>query len=99
MWQVLNWVASLASLVCFILVVVKMFQKNQTTLGIVSLVLVLCCGIGGLIAFVYGWIKSGEWQIMPIMLVWTGAIIVGILAGIMDPTTTEMIQKQMQFGK
>ena len=74
----LGWVGVLAqvvALVCWILVVIKMFQNGNTVLGIISIVL---CGIGGLIAFIYGWMKSGEWQIQPIMLAWTAAIVVAI---------------------
>ena len=63
-------VLGLASFVCFILVVVKMFQNDQTGLGIVTLITSLC-GIGTLIAFIYGWIKSSEWNIKTLMLVWT----------------------------
>jgi hypothetical protein len=60
--QILCILAGLGSLVCFILVLVQMFQRGQTTLGIVCIVLVFC-GIGGLIAFIYGWMKHREWGI------------------------------------
>ena len=43
-------ITGIVSLVCYILVIVKMFQHGQTVLGIVCLVLLLCCGLGGLIA-------------------------------------------------
>jgi hypothetical protein len=66
--------------VCFILVVIAMFKNNQTGLGIVCLVGLLC-GIGGLIAFIYGWIKSGEWNLKTVMLVWTAAIVIGLIGG------------------
>lgn len=65
------------------MVIVKMFQNGQTGLGIACIVLVLCAGIGALIAFVYGWIKSGEWDIKNIMLAWTGAIVLNILLTIL----------------
>jgi hypothetical protein len=42
----LQVLVGLASLVCFILVLIKMFQNGQTTLGVVCIVLVLCVGIG-----------------------------------------------------
>jgi hypothetical protein len=72
-------VCGIASLVCFILVVVKMFQKGETGIGIACIVGIFLCGIGGIVAFVYGWIKSGEWQLQKIMLVWTACIVVNIL--------------------
>lgn len=33
-------------------------------------------------AFVYGWIKAWEWEIVPVMAVWSGAIVVNILLSV-----------------
>ena len=71
--------ASLVSLVCFIMVLVKMFQRGDTTIGIVSLVLAICSGIGVLIAFVYGWINASRLEIRNVMIVWTIAIVASVL--------------------
>lgn len=79
-FQGLQGLAGLASLVCFILVIVAMFQNNQATMGILCLVLLLCL-VGGLVAFVYGWMKSSEWNIKNIMIIWTIAIVIGLLGG------------------
>jgi hypothetical protein len=84
--QILSLVLSLVSLVCFVMVLVQMFQHGQTGLGIACIVLALC-GIGVLIAFVYGWIKSNEWNIKNLMLAWTGAIVVNILLSIVGIAT------------
>jgi hypothetical protein len=46
----LQVVGGITSLVCFVMVLVKMFQNGKTGLGIACIVLVFCCGIGGLIA-------------------------------------------------
>lgn len=89
---ILQGIASLISIVCFIIVVMKMFQNGQTGLGIATIVLLFCCGIGGLIAFIYGWVKSGEWNIRNVMLAWTVAFIIGIVGGIMAPGTAQDIQ-------
>ena len=86
--QILSSAAGIGSLICFILVLVKMFQNGQTVLGIVCIV---CCGIGGLIAFVYGWIKSGEWGIQKVMLIWTVCIILQIIGGVMSPAAFSQI--------
>jgi hypothetical protein len=75
----------LTSLVCFIMVVVKMFQHDQTGLGIACILLSLCSGIGTLIAFVYGWVKASDWKIQPLMAVWTGCFILILLMGIATP--------------
>jgi hypothetical protein len=48
-------------------------------MGIVCVLLFFCFGIGYLIALVYGWMKSSEWGIAKIMMIWTGAIIAGII--------------------
>lgn len=80
--QVVGGVFGLIGLVCFVLVVVKMFQNGQTGLGIASIVLLPCCGIGYLLALIMGWVKSSEWNIKTLMLVWTGAFLVNfVLSG------------------
>ncbi len=79
----LNFVFGIGSLICFILVLVQMFQRGQTSLGIACIVLAFCCGIGVLIGFVNGWINAKAWEIQNIMLAWTGCIVVGILIGIL----------------
>jgi hypothetical protein len=76
--SVLQLVAGLGSLVCFIMVIIKMFQEDATAVAIVSLLLLLC-GIGALVAFVYGWIKAGQWGLTNVMLIWTGCFIGGIV--------------------
>ena len=78
-------VSGIGSLVCFVLVVVKMFQHNQTALGIACIVLLFCCGIGGLIAFIYGWVKSAEWGITTLMTIWTVFFALDIVSGILNP--------------
>ena len=59
LFSLLGVVFGIGSLICFILVIIKMFQHGDKTPAILSLVLILC-GIGPLIAFVYGWIKVGR---------------------------------------
>jgi hypothetical protein len=61
--QILTGIGGLGGLICFILVLVQMFQRGSSVLAIACLVLTLCCGLGALIAFIYGWIKNSEWGI------------------------------------
>jgi hypothetical protein len=89
----LNGIVGLVSLVCFILVVVKMFQTGKTGLGIVTIILVFCVGIGGLIALIWGWIKAQELKMVPLMLVWTGAIILGIVLSFAFPIEMPFLKK------
>lgn len=70
--SVLANIALLGSIVCWILVLVKIFQKGQIGLGIVSII----CGI---VAFIYGWMKATEWKIQNVMLIWTACIVAGIV--------------------
>ena len=39
----------------------------------------LCTGIGALIAFVYGWIKSSEWGLRKVMLAWSICLAINLL--------------------
>jgi hypothetical protein len=63
-----------------------MFQEGEQTMGIVCLVLILCC-VGGLVAFVYGWINANKWKITNIMWIWTGLIIGGVLLSVIGLAT------------
>lgn len=68
--------ASLASFVCFILVLVQMFKRAGVGLGIVG---IITCGLG---AFIWGWIKAKELGLTKLMLGWTAAIGVGIVCNV-----------------
>jgi hypothetical protein len=74
-------VASVGTLVCFIMVVVTMFQKDATKLGIISLVLTPCFGIGPLIAFIAGWMNADKWGIRQLMLIYTVCVAIGVVTG------------------
>jgi hypothetical protein len=87
-------ICGLGSLVCFVLVVIMMFQHGDSTLGIVSLVLLFCFGIGGIVAFIVGWMKAGVYEIQTLMLIWTGCIagslIFRLLAGMLAGPSFEL---------
>ena len=93
--------ASLVSLVCFIMVLVKMFQRGDTTIGIVSLVLAICSGIGVLIAFVYGWINASRLEIRNVMIVWTISIVASVLltGAAMGIAMMQMPQEMHRMGE
>ena len=76
----LSLVLGLGSLACLILTWVQMFKQGKTGLGITSIILTFVCGIGSLIAFVWGWMNGNVSA--KIMLVWTGLIVAGIVANI-----------------
>lgn len=70
-----NTIAGLGSLACFIIVVIHFFQSDQTGLGITCIVLLFVCGIGGLVAFIKGWMDG----LGTVMYVWTGCIALSVL--------------------
>lgn len=83
MLQILGATCGFVSLFCYIFVVYKMFVESETVIGIVCAVGILFCGIGVLVAFVYGWIKANEWEIKPVMFAWTGFWVAGVILNIM----------------
>jgi hypothetical protein len=98
--QILASVGALGCLICFILFLVKMFQQGATGVAIACIVLFFCCTIGHLIAFIYGWIKSGEWNLKNLMLIWTVCFLLWIVGNAMNQSQIMMIQQQWQgFGK
>lgn len=89
----LKSIAGLASLVCFILVLVKMFQDGQTGLGVACIVLAFCCGVGVLITFIIGWVNARKWGIQNIMVIWSVCIAVGIFGNILAPPDFSRFQQ------
>ena len=73
--MILYYLAAVASLVCWILVLIQIFKHQQIALGVIG---ILC----PIVAFIFGWIKATEWRIMNIMLAWTGCIVLQIIVGI-----------------
>lgn len=63
---------ALGQFVCWIMTIIKAFQKEEGPLmGILS--------ICGCIGFILGWVNADKWEHKQIMLVWTGCLAVGII--------------------
>ncbi len=60
----LYYVLSIASLVLFILVLIKLFKKEGILLGILG---IIC----GLYTFIWGWINHKKQNITNIMIAWS----------------------------
>ena len=85
--SILSTLMSIASLVCFILVLIKLFKKEGVLLGILG---IICA----LYTFIWGWINHKKQKITNIMLIWT---IITIIALILNRTYgPEFMQ---QFGQ
>jgi hypothetical protein len=65
-------VSGIVSLVCWIMVLIKIFKDN-VGLGILG---VIC----GLFAFIYGWVKVKEYDCKNVMVAWSAAMVVSIIA-------------------
>jgi hypothetical protein len=92
--QILEGVGSLGSLICLIIIWVKMFQNGNTGLGIACILLTCLC-VGPLITYIFGWIKAGEWNSRQIMLIWTVCIILSIVGSLMAPVDVNQFQQQL----
>lgn len=76
MW-ILSMLVGLASLVIFIMVLVKQFQTAGAVHGIIGIV---TCGIW---TFIWGWMNAGKLNIRNLMLIWTALVILNIVLSIL----------------
>ncbi len=74
--QILAQLVGLASLVCFVMVVIKLFQQKGALHGILG---ILC----GIYTFVWGWMNVATLNIKKLMLIWTVLIVVGIILNVL----------------
>jgi hypothetical protein len=65
----------LVAFVCYLSVIIAMFKNGKAMLAVSCLLMAGCGGPGMLIAFIYGWVKSGEWQLKQVMRLWTMSIL------------------------
>ena len=77
MLGILGPVIWLGSIICFIIVLIKLFQDKGALHGILGL-------ICGLYTFIWGWMNSGKLGIRNIMMIWTLVIIVCIILNVMS---------------
>ena len=77
MLGILGLVLWLGCLICFIMVLIKLFQENGVLHGILGL-------ICGLYTFIWGWINAGRLNIKNIMMIWSLLIILSIIVNVMN---------------
>lgn len=90
---IIGSITGIVGLVCWILVLIKMFQAGQTALAIVSIV-TFCCVIGYLIPFIYGWMKAKEWNLSNVMVIWSICIAINLITGAISPPKIDLQQIQ-----
>ena len=76
MLGILGLVLWLGCIICFIIVLIKLFQENGVLHGILGL-------ICGLYTFIWGWINATRLNIKNIMVIWTLLIILSIVVNVM----------------
>lgn len=77
---ILYYLTMLGSLVCYVLVLIKMFQNEGALKGILA---VIC----GLYAFIWGWINAARLNLKNVMLAWTALIVVSLALGMFTGMT------------
>ena len=70
--SILGIIAGIGSLVCWILILIKLFQEKGVLHGILGII----CAI---YPFIWGWINVGRLDAKNIMIAWTVCIILGML--------------------
>jgi ABC-type antimicrobial peptide transport system permease subunit len=73
---IVSYLAAIACLICWIMVLIKMFPAEGTLKGILA---IIC----GLYAFIWGWMNATKFNLKNIMLIWTIALIVSIAMNFM----------------
>lgn len=85
--------ASIGSLVCFIIVLIQLFKAKGALHGILGLI----CGI---YTFIWGWINAKRLNITNIMLIWTvcliGSMATGMFAGAEMSRQMQLQMEEMQ---
>ncbi len=76
MLGILGLLVGIGCLICFIIVLIKLFQNEGALKGILGL-------ICGLYTFIWGWMNATKLGIKNIMMIWTLLIIVSIIINVM----------------
>ena len=70
--QILAYLIGIGALICFILVLIKLFKKEGVGLGILGIVCALY-------TFIWGWINHKKQKITNVMLIWTVLTIISLV--------------------
>jgi hypothetical protein len=70
--EILSYLASIAGLICWIMILIKMFQQAGVLQGILGII----CGIW---AFIWGWMNVGSHGQKPVMIAWSVIIALNLV--------------------
>jgi hypothetical protein len=73
---ILAAIGGIGSLICFIMVLIKMFPAEGALKGILG---IIC----SLYAFIWGWMNAGRFNLQNVMYGWTGCIILAIIGNVL----------------
>lgn len=73
--QYLAYVFGIVSVVCWVMTLIKMFTDTEKG-GVVHGIIGIICGIWALI---WGWINAGRLNHQKVMVIWTIAIVAGMI--------------------
>ena len=76
MLGILAWLALVGCTICWIIVLIKIFQNDGALKGIIGL-------ICSLFAFIWGWMNSSRLGVKNIMMIWTVLIIIFMILSAM----------------
>ena len=72
--SILSFVGGIGSLICLIMVLIKMFPAEGALKGILG---IIC----SLYAFIWGWINASRFNLKNVMMAWTACIVLAIIGG------------------
>ncbi|MDX6405183.1 MAG: hypothetical protein QOH41_1296 [Blastocatellia bacterium] len=75
MLGLLGLVMWLGCIVCFVIVLIKLFQTDGALMGILGL-------ICALYTFIWGWLNASKLNLRNIMMIWTLLIILSIIINV-----------------
>lgn len=76
MLQILSMLLVLGSVICFVIVLIKLFQTEGALKGILGL-------ICSLYTFIWGWMNATKLNIKNIMMIWTAILILAFIVNLM----------------
>lgn len=85
--SILSVVGGVGSLICWIMVLIKMFPAEGALKGILA---IIC----SLYAFIWGWINAARFNLRNVMLAWTVCIVLAVIGGVINGAATSAALQQ-----